>query len=203
MSQQVFLVPTGTANLASVKAAFRRAGAEPVMLSQSKQIRDVRSLVLPGVGAFGAAMTSLEEQGWVGAIRERIQQGQPTFAICLGLQILAEKSEESPSSSGLSIVQGTVERFPDSLRVPQFGWSEVVAPEGSRFLRSGYAYFANSYCLRTPPKGWEVAMSQYGGSYVAAMSRGDVLACQFHPELSGPWGQELIAGWLQATQGGQ
>ncbi len=202
MTRQVSLVPTGTANLASVMAALHRADVEPVLVEDPDTIRSTDSLVLPGVGAFGAAMQTLRERGWVEAIRERIQQGRPTLTICLGLQILAGGSEESPGVEGLSVVLGACTRFPDHLRVPQFGWSEVSAPESSRLLHSGYAYFANSYCLREKPEGWEVATSEYGGDYVAAMAYGDVLACQFHPELSGEWGQDLIQGWLQQTQAG-
>ena len=198
MSQyKVGLVQTGTANIASVRAALQRLGGEPVPAETPAQILSASHLVLPGVGAFGAAMQNLEQAGLVEALRTRLQKGSPTLVICLGLQLLAETSEESPGVKGLGIVSGSITRFSDELRVPQFGWSSVNATEQCHYLHSGYSYFANSYCMRDIPEGWDVALSDYGGKYVAAMERDGVLACQFHPELSGAWGHGLISRWLE------
>jgi imidazole glycerol phosphate synthase glutamine amidotransferase subunit len=123
------------------------------------------------------------------------------LAICLGLQILAEESEENPGVRGLGVLPATVTRFADGLRVPQLGWNRVAAGDGARLLEDGAAYFANSFKLDNVPPGWTGATADHGGEFVAALERGPVLACQFHPELSGHWGQTLIERWLAAGGG--
>jgi imidazole glycerol-phosphate synthase subunit HisH len=195
---KVTIVPTGTANLASVRAAFRRLGAEPTLARSSDDIVDANRLVLPGVGAFGAAMRSIDEREWRGALVERIETGHPTLAICLGMQLLTEASDESPGVRGLGLVRGSVAAFPASSSVPQLGWNRVEPDPGTRFVRPGWAYFANSYRRTEPVPGWTVATTTHGDRFVSAIERGDVLACQFHPELSGGWGSRLLDRWLAA-----
>ncbi len=194
---EVIVVRTGTANLASIVAGLQRAGAAPRVSEQKKEIEDARLLVLPGVGTLAAAMERLRAAELVEPLRERIRKARPTLAVCLGLQMLCESSEESPDFQGLSIVPGHIVRFPKGLRVPQLGWNEIAPDDGARLLEQGYVYFANSYCLRTKPDGWNVAMSDYGGPFVAALERGAVLACQFHPELSSDFGIDLIRRWIE------
>jgi glutamine amidotransferase len=201
MSTDVVIVPTGTANIASVNAAFRRLGSEPELAASPNDIRDAGYLVLPGVGSFGAAMERIDEQGLREILVDRIEEGRPTLAICLGMQLLGEKSEESPHVSGLSAVPESVTRLPQGFTVPQFGWNRVAPDSGSRFVKSGWAYFANSYKLATVPKGWVGARTEYGGEFVSAIERGDVLASQFHPELSGAWGANLLRRWLDGAGG--
>jgi imidazole glycerol-phosphate synthase subunit HisF len=231
--REVFIVRTGTANLASVCAGFRRLGAKPIVTEDAGAIRAADRVVLPGVGAFGAAMARLEEQGLVAVLRERIAAGRPTFCVCLGLQLLVEASEETPGVRGLGIVPSRVTRFQGHIRVPQLGWNRVIpgallkssgtTPEprplgsglcannephcsqssGTRWLQPGWAYFANSYKLDDAPAGWDVAYTNYGGRFVAALQRGAVLACQFHPELSGPWGLELMRRWVEGAERGE
>lgn len=202
MSVEVVVVPTGTANMASVAAAFRRIGTELSEARSSEEIRSADRLVLPGVGAFAAAMERIDERGWRQALVDRIDEGRPTLAICLGMQLLCEKSEESPGVLGLGVVSGTVTRLPDHLTVPQLGWNQVMPAPGSRFLMPGWAYFANSYRLTSVPDDWTCARTSYGGSFVSAIERGNLLACQFHPELSGAWGSELLSRWLNGTRQG-
>jgi imidazoleglycerol phosphate synthase glutamine amidotransferase subunit HisH len=116
------------------------------------------------------------------------------------LQLFATESEESPAATGLGILPGKVERFkptddePD-LVVPQFGWNEVLPCSGG-LVEPGWAYYANSYRLSEAPEDWTVSWSSHGGDFVAAIEREGVLACQFHPELSGPWGLALIQRWF-------
>lgn len=197
---EVLVVRTGTANLASVCAGLRRAGAEPRLTESPADAAAAARLVLPGVGAFGPALARLRECGLVEVLAERIRAGRPTLAVCLGLQLLCEQSEESPGARGLGIVPGRVMRFPESVRVPQLGWNLVQAGGDCRLLTSGYAYFANSYRLPAAPDGWAAAEAEHGGRYVAGLERGAVLACQFHPELSGPWGLALLRRWLAAGE---
>ena len=201
-NQPVLVVPTGTANMASVLAGLKRAGADAQVTSDPDRVRSADRLVLPGVGALGAAMQRLADQGLVEALRKRIEAGRPTLAVCVGLQILCESSAESPGVRGLGVVGGRVEKFDSSVRVPQMGWNRVEAQDGCRLIESGYAYFANSYRLVDPPDGFCAAFSDHGGKFIAALERGGVLACQFHPELSGSWGLALIKRWLERNGGG-
>lgn len=193
---RVLLVPTGTANTASVGAALGRLGARPVVAGDPVEVLEADRVVVPGVGSFGAAIDAIDRLGMRRPLQERLEAGRPTIAICVGMQLLASISEESPGSSGLGVVDCVVRRFPGDVRVPQLGWNRVETGKGSRFLDDGWAYFANSYRIVDPPDGWAVATADHGGRFVAAMERGDVLACQFHPELSGDWGSGILAAWL-------
>ncbi len=191
---KVFIVRTGVANLASVCAGLRRLGAEPVPTRDPDQIARADRVILPGVGAFGAAMQALGG-GLDDALRARVAADRPTLAVCVGLQVLCDASEESPGVVGLGIVPGIVRRFTGPITVPQLGWNRVVPTQGSR-LAEGYVYFANSYRLDAVPAGFEGALADHGGPFVAALERGALLACQFHPELSGAYGSALIGRWL-------
>lgn len=197
MANEIQIIQTGVANTASVVAAFARAGAKPELTNDPDVVWSANRVVLPGVGAFGAGMAALREAGLVEALRERVQAGRATLAICLGMQMLSAVSEESPEAEGVAIFSEPVMRFSDAVRVPQFGWNLVEPALGSRFVTKGYAYFANSFCLRRAPVGWLGSMSDYDGRFVAAIERDGVLACQFHPELSGRWGFELLERWIR------
>ena len=197
MSKHVVVVPTGTANLASVRAALVRLGARPRLAEDAAMIEDATHVVLPGVGSFGATMAGLREAGFDAPLAARVQVGRATLAMCVGLQVLFEASDESPHARGLAALPGRVGRFPEAVRVPQFGWNRVEPGPGCSLLEPGYAYFANSYRVLEAP-GCAIATAEHGGRFVAALEQGRVLACQFHPELSGAYGQELIARWLEA-----
>jgi len=196
---KVTIIQTGIANIASVRASFERLSVTVTLTDDPDLVRHSSHVMLPGVGAFGAGMAALGSRsyGLGEALVERFSNDRPTMAICLGLQLLASSSEETPGITGLSIFeQSRVTRFDTSVKVPQLGWNKVEVEPGANFLHTGYAYFANSYRLVTPPPGWTAAYADHGGRFVAALERGPHLACQFHPELSGPWGQALIARWL-------
>ena len=159
-------------------------------------VADADRVVLPGVGSFGATMAGLREAGLDDALAARVRAGRATLAMCVGLQVLFEASDESPDVSGLGAIPGRVGRFPDAVRVPQFGWNRIAPAPGCRLVAPGYAYFANSYRVLEAP-GCAVATAEHGGRFLAALERDRVLACQFHPELSGAYGHELIARWLE------
>lgn len=197
--REVVVLPTGVANTASVLAAFRRLGAQPRLSVSPSDLATAEAVVLPGVGSFGAAMQRLHELGLVEPLRERIAADRPTLAVCVGLQVLAEASDESPGVRGLGVIPGCVRRFAATVRVPQFGWNRVDAPAGAGLVTPGAAYYANSYRLTDAPPGWRVSTSHHGGPFVAALERGRVLACQFHPELSGAWGLALLRRWLDGA----
>jgi imidazole glycerol phosphate synthase glutamine amidotransferase subunit len=193
------IVPTGTANLASVLAAFRRLGVDlaPARAAEDEDTAD--RVVLPGVGTFGSAADRLEATGLTDALRRRVAAGLPSLAVCVGMQFLASSSEESPGAAGLGAVEGPISRFDEGLIVPQLAWSQVMPDPASRLVEPGWAYFANSYRLTEAPDGWASSTATYGKPFVAALERDGVLACQFHPELSGPWGSDLLQRWLVAT----
>ena len=199
---EVAVVATGTANLASVLAALRRAGAAPRLIADPEEVERAERLVLPGVGAFAAAMAELDRRSLTAALKERVLAGRPTLGICLGLQLLLDGSDEAEADGvrGLGRIPGRATRFPVDVRVPQFGWNRIDASPGCRVLQSGHAYFANSYRLVEPPVGWHVATADHGGSFVAAVERGRIVACQFHPELSGALGQSILSAWVDTAR---
>ena len=196
---EVLVVRTGVANLASVLAGLRKAGAEPIVSDDPAAVRAAQAVVLPGVGHFTAGVASLAERGLDAAIAERVTEGRPLLAVCLGLQLLLEASEEGPGQRGLGVVPGVARRFDAhaGIRVPQLGWNRVLPSGECQLLQEGHAYFANSYRLVEPPAGFACATAFHGGSFVAAFERGPVLACQFHPELSGAWGIALLDRWVK------
>ena len=200
--RDVVVVSTGVANLASMMAGLHRAGGNPYVTSNVDEIRNADHVVLPGVGAFAAAMERLEKTGLTNVLTERLRSGRATLAVCLGFQLLCLDSEEDPSVHGLGVLPQRVLRFPPSVSCPQFGWNYVLPGPGCRFLSEGYAYFANSYRLATAPPEWNCAVAEHGGPFIAAIEKDAILACQFHPELSGMWGIELMSRWLNTAPPG-
>lgn len=190
----VVVVPTGTANLASVLAALRRGGVDPRLAEGPDDVAAAAAVVLPGVGHFAAARQSLV--GLEAPLIERIQADRPTLGICLGLQVLLDGSDEAPGVAGLGVIPGMARRFEAGVRCPHLGWTPVAVDGSASFLSDGFACFAHSYRLTNPPDGWTVAMATHGGPFVAALERGRTLACQLHPELSGAWGARVLARWL-------
>lgn len=201
--REIVIVRTGTANTASVVAAAERLGLVPRLTTDGGLVREAPLAILPGVGAFGAAMEAIREAGLEETLRERLLAGRATLCICLGLQVLCEASEETPGVRGLGVIPATIGRFSNGLRVPQLGWNEVVPDAGCRLLTRGFAYYANSYRLSEQPAGWNVARTTHGSAFVGALERGKVLACQFHPELSGPWGLGLMRRWMESAESGR
>lgn len=200
MTESVVVVRTGTANLASVLAAFERLGIRADPVESAAEIDRSQRVVLPGVGSFGAGMARLRDLRLIDALRERVRAGRPTLGICLGLQMLAERSDESPGEIGVGAIAGRVARFGAGVQTPQFGWNRIEADPACRVLRTGSVYYANSYRLGAAPQGWHAAISTHGGAFVGALERGPVVLCQFHPELSGAFGSSLIDRWIRASE---
>lgn len=200
LQAKISIIDMQCSNLASVRAAFERLGAETELVRDAAAVSSAERLVLPGVGAFARGMDRLRELGLEDALRARCAEGRSLLAICLGLQLLCRSSAEAPGVDGLGVVDAKVEALdaPD-LPLPQLGWNRVRAAsrsEASALEPERWAFFANGYGVRGEPEGWEVATSRYGPDFVAAMRRASVLACQFHPELSGDYGRELLQSWL-------
>lgn len=192
----VVIVDSGVANLASVRGAFGRLGVRATVSAEADVVRRAPRLVLPGVGAFAAGLDALRARALDAAVRDAVAAGTPLLAICLGLQLLSEGSEESPEVTGLGLVAGVCRRLPAGVRVPHLGWNRVDPDQRCRLVAPMEAAFANSYALREAPPGWAAAWTTHGVPFIAALERGSVLACQFHPELSGIAGRELLRRWL-------
>ena len=198
---EVTVVRTSTANLASVLAGFERLGCRVRTTADAGSVARADRLVLPGVGAFAAARGAIASHGLEDALRERIERGSPTLGICLGMQLMARGSEEAPGTPGLGVLDGVAGRFEtgeQGWRVPQMGWNRVIPARECSVVPPGYAYFANSYRLTEKPAGWEPVWCEYAGRFLAAVERGAVVGCQFHPELSGAYGALLLTRWLEA-----
>lgn len=204
------IADTGVANVASVLACFARLGLEPRVTARPDFLFEADLAVLPGVGSFGPAAARLGDSGLGEALAWRFRKARPTLAICLGMQLLFESSEEGPGAQGLGILPGRVGRFSPGLALtpplplPQLGWNRLEGSEDDGLLvRPGWAYFANSYRVTDCPPGFRARYANYGEAFCASLeseagpgrARGALLLCQFHPELSGAWGQGLLASW--------
>ncbi|MEM9691759.1 MAG: imidazole glycerol phosphate synthase subunit HisH [Myxococcota bacterium] len=190
----IAIIDTRAANLASVEAGLSRVGFAPHRTVDKGEVERAAHVVLPGVGAFGEGAKQLEELGLIDPLRQRLDDNRPLLAVCLGLQLLFESSEESEGARGLGVFRGRVERFREATIVPQLGWNKV---EGGRLVEPGYAYFANSYRVSAAPQGTVASFAHHGERFVAAIEKGRLLACQFHPELSGAWGHALLERWRE------
>jgi glutamine amidotransferase len=194
------LIDYGAGNLRSVHKALRHVGADVVLVDEPEGLRDLRALVLPGVGAFDDCLNALRRQRLVEACRDFIQTGRPFLGICVGYQALFERSEEFNScAAGLGVFRGPVVRFPNrpGLKVPQIGWNQlqVVRPE-CPLLRGvahgSYVYFVHSFYPRPEDPALAATRTEYGDVFVSAVWRDNVYATQFHPEKSQDVGLRML-----------
>jgi len=197
----VTIIDSGVANLASIRAALERLGLSVEVTDRPEAVRRAKRVVLPGVGSFARAMEALRSRDLETEILRVDDDGRPLLAICLGQQLLTQSSEESPGVAGLGLIDIATELLPETARTPHLGWNgvEPIRPtDGGACapLAAGYAAFAHSYAVLETPPGWQSAISFHGAlPFVAALSRGRTLACQFHPELSGRYGQAVLQRW--------
>jgi cyclase len=192
---RVAVIDSGVANLASVLSGFSALGADPFATRNPAEVRKATHVVLPGVGHFQAGIDALRLTGMDQAISDLHESGKPLLAVCLGMQLLGDGSEESPGVRGLGLFPGRFTRLPSTVRVPHLGWNRVDPGGGGAFPR-GMAAFANSYGLKEAPQGWRAAWTVHGEPFVSALIRDRTLALQFHPELSGAFGMGLLQRWL-------
>jgi glutamine amidotransferase len=204
-------IDTGVSNTGSVVNAFVRIGVEPKRLTAAEEVDRATALVLPGVGAFRDGMAALRERGLIEPIQRAAGRGVPTIGICLGMQFLADKSEEHGSHAGLGLVSGTVELLeadPPNCRVPNIGWSEVTAKKPGVLFGAGavhsHFYFLHSYHLRPTDPSVVAATFPFGAnSIVAAIESGPIFGIQFHPEKSQDAGLDLLVRFVdRARQSG-
>lgn len=186
----VAIIDYDAGNIRSVEKAVRYLGKEVTVTSDPEKILAADRVILPGVGAFGDAMKRLHAMGLVEVIRQVAERGTPFLGICLGLQLLFEKSEESPGVAGLGLLQGEILRLPElpGLKVPHIGWNSLKYPNPGRLFRGipedSYVYFVHSYYLKAQDEGIVTATTEYGTLVHASVESGNLFACQFHPEKS-------------------
>jgi len=191
------IIDSGGANIGSVMHALKRLGAEPVFTADAAIIRAADRVLLPGVGAAGAAMSRLNELGLVQCIRE-LQQ--PVLGICLGMQLLFESSDEDETRC-LGIIPGTLRKMNPSkgIRVPHMGWNTTTSVDTDPLLaglpEQPWFYFVHSYCAPIGPD--TLATSLHGESFAAIVRRGNFCGAQFHPERSARSGARLLANFLE------
>lgn len=192
-------------NINSVEKALHTLGEETLITDRKEEIEAADRVILPGVGAFGDAMEKLNDSGLTEVIRRVAGQGMPFLGICLGLQLLFEKSEESEGVAGLGILPGEILRIPDAsgLKIPHVGWNSLEYPRKGKLFRGipegAYVYFVHSYYLRAKEEDIVTAVTEYGTRIHASVERGNVFACQFHPEKSSSVGLKLLENFISFT----
>lgn len=198
----VAIIDYDAGNIRSVEKAVRYLGKEVTVTSEPEEILAADRVILPGVGAFGDAMKRLHAMGLVEVIRQAADRGTPFLGICLGLQLLFEKSEESPGVPGLGLLQGEILRLPElpGLKVPHIGWNSLKYPNPGRLFRGipedSYVYFVHSYYLKAQDEGIVTATTEYGTLVHASVESGNLFACQFHPEKSSETGLAILENFL-------
>jgi glutamine amidotransferase len=201
----ITIVDYGMGNLRSVYNALDLLGAEVRISSQPADILTADQLILPGVGAFGLAMENLHQRGLIDPLNEKVlHQHTPILAICLGMELLAEDSNEHGFHQGLGWLPGHIRLFEDigNLRIPHVGWNEVTLLRDSPLMNSNLSsnnefYFVHSYHFVTDDESIVVGTADYGRPFVAAVHRDNIFGVQFHPEKSQEAGLRLLRNFME------
>ena len=194
----IAIIDYGAGNLQSVKKALDFIGAESLVTSRASEIENASACILPGVGSFGDAMNCMTESGLCEAVKKAALGSKPFLGICLGLQLLFDSSEESPGVSGLGILKGRVKRFPSDmgLKIPHIGWNSLHLQNDGRLFagleENPYVYFVHSYYLEAADPSIVTATTEYGTLIHASVEKGNIFACQFHPEKSSELGLRIL-----------
>jgi glutamine amidotransferase len=196
----IAIVDYGIGNLGSVTKGFRHVGAQTVLTGDPGVLRHARALVLPGDGAFAAAMDELRRRELLDPLRDFVATGRPLLGICIGMQVLFEESEEHGVHRGLGLLPGRVRRFPDRLVVPHMGWNALRRQRAHPLLEGigdeAYVYFVHSYFCDAAPE-VVVATADYGTDFAAVVGRDNVIGVQFHPEKSQAVGLQMVANFAR------
>lgn len=189
-------------NIRSVEKALQALQEETVLTRDKDIILKADRVILPGVGAFGDAMEKLHGFSLAEVIKEAAARGIPLLGICLGLQLLFERSEESKGVKGLSILKGEILRIPEKpgLKVPHIGWNSVTYPNQGRLFagipENSHVYFVHSYYLKAAEEKIVTAATEYGTAIHASVEKGNIFGCQFHPEKSSEIGLKILKNFI-------
>ena len=190
-------------NIKSVEKALHYLGEQTVVSRDPQVLLHADKVILPGVGSFGDAMNNLNKFGLVPVIRQIADQKTPFLGICLGLQLLFERSDETPGVEGLGILKGEILRIPDQpgLKIPHMGWNSLKYPNEGRLFRGipedSYVYFVHSYYLKAEDESIVTATTEYSTLIHASVESGNVFACQFHPEKSSDVGIQILKNFVE------
>lgn len=188
----ITVVDYGMGNLRNVQRALEHLGSEVLVTSDPEAVRRATTLILPGVGAFGEAVSRIDGLGLRAPILEHARSGRPMLGICLGMQLLFEESEESPGAAGLALIPGSVVRFRTDLVVPHIGWNDVLPVGPSTLLapEGGCFYFVHSFHAGATPAA--AGTTVYGVMFTSVVEQKNVFGVQFHPEKSQTAGLALL-----------
>ena len=200
----VTIVDYGMGNIGSLINMFRRIGVQSEVASDLRSIKRARKIILPGVGAFGAAMDRIDALGLREVLRAKALEEQiPFMGICLGMQLLTRSSEENPGAKGLDLIPADTVRFPraSGLRVPHMGWNEVTVSSPTALTTSlppePRFYFVHSYYVKAEDPTDVMLRCHYGQDFDAGLNRGNIFGAQFHPEKSHKFGMALLKGFAE------
>lgn len=195
------IIDYGMGNLYSVRNAFLSLGVKAQIISKPRQVRTMDFCVLPGVGAFGDAMDILNSSGMAEAIRDYTSQGNGFLGICLGLQLLFERSNESPGKKGLGLIQGEVLRFKGKAKIPHIGWNKLTIKKRHPILEGikdgTYVYFCHSYYVKPKQRNVVVGETDYIKDYASVVAKDNVFGIQFHPEKSQALGLRILGNFAK------
>ena len=200
----IAIIDYGVGNLFSLRSSFAAIGQDAVVTSDIEEIRRADRLILPGVGAFQDAAEKLRASGMVKAVKEETAKGKPLMGVCLGMQMLFERSYEYGEHEGLGLLKGEIrpiaERIPEGLKIPQMGWNALRIVKDSpllKYTREGeYVYFVHSYSAVNCEESL-LAVTEYGADLTACVGCGNVFGCQFHPEKSGKVGLRILKAFCE------
>ena len=203
----IAMIDYDAGNIKSVEKALLYLGQEVVITRDPEILLRADGVILPGVGSFGDAMEKLHAYNLVEVIHKIVNQGTPFLGICLGLQLLFESSEETPGVEGLHVLDGKIVRIPaeNGLKVPHIGWNNLSYPNKGRLFEGikeeSFVYFVHSYYLQAADESIVTATSEYGVNIHASVEKGNVFACQFHPEKSSDVGMQILRNFIKVTEG--
>lgn len=198
----IAIIDYDAGNIKSVEKALLFLGEQCVVTRDRGELLAADKVILPGVGSFGDAMGRIHSYGLKPVIEEIVARGTPFLGICLGLQLLFERSEESEGVPGLGILKGDIVRLPaeEGLKIPHVGWNSLTFPRLGRLFagvpQQAYVYFVHSYYLRAADDAIVTAVTDYGVAVHASVEQGNIFACQFHPEKSSRTGILMLKNFI-------